>query len=162
MLRGFFRKTVDAWLDKNSHRFERTPHVLSRGPSDIRLGFAGVPANLYVHLSSRGSCEIVVMQDDFCWDFLGDFDLSEQRTVEGFYFCRLCLQRTFFRSRKELWVAHCLETLLVWSNRELKPGRALYLYELRDGGATWARIRPAPGTAGASDAASVRFVYPFE
>ena len=59
---------------------------------------------------------IYVIYHGETWDILTDFDVYQQRTSMGQYYCDECTPPEMFPSHAALWVAHCFEPLLTWAN----------------------------------------------
>lgn len=128
------------WLRANRTRFPFQPKVLRfRKKMIIEFTFIGVPREICFSFNSRNGISIAVMHKGECWDLIGDFDVAEEYSKEG-WFCSLDLpeKRTYWATRKQMWTEHCFETFLAWCQSVLAKSRYLVLYKYS--GCTWAKL----------------------
>lgn len=141
MPKNFVRKTFDRWLAHSYTRFHYPPRLVLQRKESFVLQFTGITPALDCYVSKRGAVEIVVNYQRMVWDMLIDFDVSEQRTSTGQYYCKLCTPPDVFASREELWVTHCFEPLLAWTNENFHASQWLCLFGVT-GHYSFAELKP--------------------
>jgi hypothetical protein len=163
MPKNFVRKTFDRWLAHSAARFHHPPRLVLSRRDDFVLQFAGVTPAIECVIKKKGTVGIyhpqgeefirlvlaghaykvdvgiyVIYQGE-TWDILTDFDVYQRRTSTGQYYCDACTPSEIFPSRAALWVAHCFEPLLAWTNEHFHASQWLWL--CRYEGATWAELK---------------------
>jgi hypothetical protein len=141
MPKNFVRKTFDRWLAHSYARFHYPPRLVLRRNEYFVLQFAGITPALHCYISKWGAVELRVIYQRTEWDMLTDFDVSEQRTSTGQYYCSLCTPPDMFASRAALWVTHCFEPLLAWTNEHFHVSQWLCLFGV-PGGFSYAELKP--------------------
>ncbi|MBW4056851.1 MAG: hypothetical protein HIU83_15930 [Proteobacteria bacterium] len=94
------------------------------------MGFDGITPEISLVLSPN-SFSIYVGNKNWRGggDCLDEFDILERRDpVTREYYCDFCIEPVRYKFRRELWVAHSFEKLLVWMDENFKPGKLLCLY----------------------------------
>jgi hypothetical protein len=150
MPKNFVRKTFDRWIAHNARRFHYPPRVVLQRKAYFVLQFAGITPALRCRISTWGAVEIRVVYQrtewdilrDTEWDILRDFDVSERRTSTGQYYCNLCTPPDMFVSREALWVTHCFEPLLAWTNDNFHGSQWLCLFGVK-GHFSYAELKQA-------------------
>ena len=127
------------WLRVNRHRFPFKPQLLSRYKSNTTFIFQGITGKISFSHSKSGIA-ISAHWEGRCWDFIGDFDVSERRTAAG-YSCNLCRAEflVVYPTREELWVEHCFEPFLAWCHTKLSTAQWLEYSDY--GGVTSAMLK---------------------
>lgn len=123
------------------------------------MGFAGITRKLQFCIGTRGGAAIMVLHEGIVWDILADFDVVEQRTADGSYRCRLCEPADLFPSREALWISHCLEPMLAWTNQHFDASRSLLLFG-QEGHTTYAQIGQTSDVASGGSKAGVVYHCP--
>jgi hypothetical protein len=141
MPKNFVRKTFDRWLAHSYARFHHPPRLVFQRNEYFVLQFAGITPALRCCISKWGAVEIRVIYQRTEWDMLTDFDVSERRMSTGQYYCSLCTPPDIFASREALWVAHCFEPLLAWTNDNFHASQWLCLFGVK-GRFRFAELRP--------------------
>ncbi len=131
MPKNFVRKTFDRWIAHNARRFHYPPYVVLQRKEYFMLQFRGITPALRCRISTWGAVEIPVIYQRTEWDMLTDFDVVEQRTSTGQYYCNLCTPPDMFASREALWVTHSFEPLLAWTNENFHVSQWLCLFGLK-------------------------------
>jgi hypothetical protein len=128
MPKNFMRKTFDRWIDRHARRFHYPPYVVVQRKTYFVLQFRGITPTIRCRINTWGAVEIPVFYQRTEWDMLRDFDVVEQRTSTGQYYCHLCTSPDLFASRDALWVTHSFEPLLAWTNDHLHAAQWLCLF----------------------------------
>ena len=117
MPKNFSRRTFDAWLKVNLNRFKFKPVIHLSRKHYFELRFSGLAPELFIHINNNGTVEVVINNKDGEYqDVVADFDLHEETTAEGMYYCQSCLERTYYPDRASLWRAHVFDDMLEWIN----------------------------------------------
>jgi hypothetical protein len=53
--------------------------------------------------------------------------LLKRRTDDGKYYCEMCIEKTYYPTRKDIWERHSFEPLLEWI-KSLTPDTYVCLY----------------------------------
>lgn len=127
------------WVSESAPRFAVPIAVKESSDRSLDLEFVGCPA-LSATLTSS---EIIISVEwhGECWDILLSFDVSPQRTENG-YICRHCAveRRATFPDLDALWRDHLFDPLLRWVNEKLAIADALGLYGSPARGWTYAEL----------------------
>lgn len=130
MSKNFSQKTFDYWLKHNSRYFPHHPQVLRHFRDHSTYLFHGINPAIQLNIDNRGSVEIWVKYKGILWDIIADFDVYEQRTSKGTYFCYLCEKedhQVLYPTRQDLWIEHSFKPLLEWALEYLIDSNRLYL-----------------------------------
>lgn len=131
MPKNFVRKTFDRWIADNDMRFHYPPRLVLQRKEYFVLQFADITPALRCYINKWGAVEIRVIYQRMEWDMLTDFDVSERCTSTGQYYCNLCTPPDMFASREALWVTHCFEPLLAWTNENFHVSQWLCLFGIK-------------------------------
>jgi hypothetical protein len=117
------------WLKANRSRFVVEPRIMKIKGQNIQGYFSGVTPAIRFQVW-KGGIVVDVFWEKKCWDLIGDFDIAERRSGQGF-FCALCLPEAvrYFPAKEALWTAHAFEPFLAWVNKTLAVSRWLAIYE---------------------------------
>lgn len=127
MPRYFALKIFTRWLAQNSRRFNYPPRIYQRRKTGFKLEFRGISPLIYAYVGKCGNIGVGVLFHQELIDCLADFDVYEERTPEGVYFCKLCTEPDMYKSREELWIKHSFEPMLQWMNKKFTDSSWLYL-----------------------------------
>ena len=117
MPKNFSRRTFDAWLKENLNRFKFKPIIHLSRKDYFELRFSGIAPELFFIINNNGRVEgIINNKEGEYQDLIVDFDIFEETTAEGMYYCNECLERTYYPDRASLWRAHAFEGILKWIN----------------------------------------------
>jgi hypothetical protein len=181
MPKNFVRKTFDRWLAHSAARFHHPPHVVLSRRDYFVLQFAGITPAIQCCIKKEGmvgiyalpqgewsiglalvghvykvDVGIYVIYQGETWDILTDFDVYQQHTSTGQYYCDAGRPPEMFPSRAALWVAHCFEPLLAWANEHLQASQWLCLFGVPED-QSYAELRPVDDVPARKTAAN--FVY---
>ena len=78
------------------------------------------------------------------WDIIAEFDVWQSRNKKGYY-CSGCEgeDRKYYKDKSELWIDHCFEPLIEWTNDEFTKNKWLCFFAMRQApeyGGTWYRF----------------------
>lgn len=133
----------DDWLERNRHRFTHQPVISKSNKSSLTFRFVGINPVLTAFLNlERGIGIYIHNTEGEYWDCIAEFDVKEQQTPEGQFFCSYCdeLSMTLYPSRQALWEQHVFELLLAWCNTEFKPDCFIVLWGSHKEGGWGARL----------------------
>jgi hypothetical protein len=141
MNNNFAKNAFIKWLSINNHRFNNLPCNIRQENDLITFNLSGITKILQWELSETGAFltvrETIPFNKDHCtfWDGLMDFDVYEEQSATGEYFCDLCDKqyRQYYPSIIALWESHCFENILDWSNKKLTADKILCLYQFGKG-----------------------------
>ncbi|MBF0121272.1 MAG: hypothetical protein HQK79_20755 [Desulfobacterales bacterium] len=105
------------------------PIFLEKCKSYFTLIFSAVVPEIVCLVNKYGTVEIRVYYKSEFWDIVWDFDVYERCDPKCKYYCNGCLPeyKKFYSRRQELWINHCFEPLLKWTNETFIPSKWLYL-----------------------------------
>lgn len=129
---NFTEKTYNKWIIKNLKRFKYTPANIESGNNGISLSFSGITDQIICTIDKKGSLIIYVNDSNGkYWDALLDYELSEEKTEDGMFYCKSCKSPKYYHSRTLLWEDHIFEELLKWIN-DLNSFSRICCYGVRE------------------------------
>lgn len=143
MPQSFSMRLFDRWLEQNRARFHHPPTAIVRRKQSRTFRFAGVTPSIWGHVCDWGSIVVGVDYRGENWDLIADLDIAPARLATGGYVCQLCAAdaQKVYPTRASLWIEHGFESLLDWSNTHFRPDLNVMLFQTKDGGATWVKLR---------------------
>ena len=141
-----FDDTLNRWFEMNRGRFNYNP-VVEKTDSSYIVRFTGccnhIEWQIWLSETDMRSWILVTYNETF-WDIIFDSDIGISRTLDGQYYCNLCIYDTqCYNCIEDLLIAHALDPTLEWLNEHLIPENYLWICgQDLSGGWTKARILP--------------------
>ena len=124
----FIHKTYNQWIELNHSRFKYAPYIIKSKSKYFILGFTGLTKCLTCSVQKCGQFGLFIYDEKGTyWDIVWDFDIYERHTDDGKYYCELCIEKTYYLTKTDFWIAHSFEPLLDWIN-SLTPDTYVCLY----------------------------------
>jgi len=79
-------------------------------------------------------------QSEECLDLLVDWDLYAKFKLFRGWYCKECLQQTYYRSLDQLVLEHSVRPFIRWADEHIKPGNQIVTVQSERGGATSGKI----------------------
>jgi hypothetical protein len=118
MPKYFVRKTYEKWIKKNRKRFRFLPWIAESRKGYFKLRFFGIAPELTCCIGEDGQAGVFIHDRlGQYWDIITIFDINENRTSDGKYYCSLCEKPTYYLTRASLWEEHVFEDMLTWINK---------------------------------------------
>ena len=136
----FFQKDLfSRWLADNRHLFNHEPFIDSEDHDSFTVRFKGITPLISCGFYDGGDISVEV---DYCgryFDIIHEFDLREEMTPEGRYFCRQCRdyqegEVPEYDSREELWAEHSFRKFAVYVSETFTDGAMLCMSRYGKGG----------------------------
>ena len=109
----FIHKTYNHWIELNLSRFKYVPYIIKSKSKYFILGFEGLTKCLTCSVQKCGQFGLFIYDEKGTyWDIVWDFDIYERRTDDGKYYCELCIEKTYYLTKTDFWIAHSFEPLL--------------------------------------------------
>lgn len=126
-----FIKFIKRWLISNYDKFNYKPYLVrdlkSRG--NYKLKFSSIP-NIEIDISADTDYKFdlyIVLTYENQFYFSNPLDLTTViKKDKKRYFCNLCIEKVYFKTKKEIWGNH-LKELIYWANENLKPKNEIVL-----------------------------------
>ena len=131
---SYFRQ----WLEDSSERFYNKPILFDERKGRLCFRFEDAAPELIFTLCDNGNATVDVIYQNHFRDIVAEFDVMENKTGSGKYYCHGCKEKKLYSSRKHLFVEHVFEPLLDWVNANLNSSNWLCVFKA--GGAAWASI----------------------
>lgn len=129
------------WLKANRSRFPFEPQIDKIKGRHIHGRFAGVSAAIRFSVN-KGGLVVGAHWKGECLDLIGDFDVAERQTDQGYYSAFILPDWiTYYPTREALFTQESFEPFLKWCNEKLATNQWLALYEYHDGGCTEAKLQ---------------------
>jgi len=134
MPKSFQRKSFDRWMSRNQGPFQHPPVIVENRKKHFNMRFRNINSAIGCTITSF-DYSISVDHEGECWDLLDTWDLSEQRTPSGQYFCKACEveSRKLFPTRDALWEDHIFNQILSWANNNLLKTKWVCLFQYGKG-----------------------------
>lgn len=128
MPKNFVKKTFDRWIKINRDKFQFNPWISESRKTSFTLRFSGLASELTCTINKDGRAEIYIHdRQGRYWDIIRDFDIHEQRSLDGKYYCKSCKNPTYYPTRSLLWENHIFEAIRTWIN-ELNTDTRICFY----------------------------------
>ena len=121
MINSFYQKALfTRWLADNRHLFSHEPYIDVERDNYFTVRFKGITRHIACQFVKDGAIMMQVYYRNQYFDIVSEFDLSEEKTSEGRYLCRLCRDHPSevnpptvleYATRDELWIKHSFEPL---------------------------------------------------
>jgi hypothetical protein len=121
----------DDWLERNRYRFTHQPVISKSDKNSLTMQFTGINPVLTAVLNLEREIGIYVTNTEGeYWDCIAEFDVKEQQTPEGQFYCGYCDEpsMTLYPTRQALWEQHVFELLLEWCNAKFQPDCFIVLW----------------------------------
>ncbi|MDX4037697.1 hypothetical protein [Aliarcobacter skirrowii] len=126
-----FIKFIKRWLISNYDKFNYKPYLVrdlkSRGT--YKLKFSSIP-NIEIDISADTDYKFdlyIVLTYENQFYFSNPLDLTTViKKDKKRYFCNLCIEKVYFKTKKEIWENH-LKELIYWANENIKPKNEIVL-----------------------------------
>jgi hypothetical protein len=137
-------KIFDSWLEKNRERFLFEPMIYKRRKRYLQYSFKGITPALYWFIDNQHQSMICADYKGEIWDIIAEFDVWQSKNKKGYY-CSGCEEedRKYYKNKSELWIDHCFEPLIEWTNNEFTNNKWLCFFAMRQApeyGSTWYRF----------------------
>jgi len=118
------------WFAENKHRFIqkcRIRHYKSREYKHVDLYFENVAPEIMCWVSEGLTLEIAAYYERTIVDFIYDLECTVVRGRNRKYYCSFCDPPNYYKTPKELVVAHTFENFLKWANEKFTTDHVLRL-----------------------------------
>lgn len=126
-----FIKFIRSWLISHYDEFNCKPYLVRdlKSLGNYILKFSSIP-NVEIDISEDTDYKFdlyIVLTYENQFYFSNPLDLKTViKKDKKRYFCNLCIEKVYFKTKKEIWENH-LKELIYWANENLKPKNEIVL-----------------------------------
>ena len=117
------------WLKLNNHKFKHKICIIKQKKRYLKLKYENIILNIVPELHLYNGINLSIYHNNEWWDMIFSDDVYSheiKKTKKGYY-CRLCVIKRYYKSRRELYYHHCFDHLLKWSNENIIKDNFLVL-----------------------------------
>jgi hypothetical protein len=134
---NFYQKTLfTRWAADNRRLFSHEPYIDKEADGYFTVRFKGITRHITCLFSKNGGIMVQIHYRNQFFDIVSDFDLSEEKTADGRFLCRMCRDHPSkinspkilkYRTREKLWIKHSFEPLAEYTRETFTDDAVLCL-----------------------------------
>lgn len=118
--------------------------IYKRQKRYLQCSFKGITSAIYWFIDNQYQSMICADYKGKMWDIIAEFDVWQSKNKKGYY-CSGCEveDRKYYKDKSELWIDHCFEPLIEWTNDAFIRNKWLCFFAMKEApeyGSTWYRF----------------------